>query len=528
MQSIFSTALSRAVAKHIGLSTTRRETLSWLALLIMQHGTISLWRLAAYVVSAAQTASVQRRFYRFFQFVRLDGTHSARVVVELLGLSGKPWVLAIDRTNWDFGKTAINILMISVAWNGMGIPLLWMLLPMAGNSNTSERTELLNRLRTAFPEHEDCGPDGRSRVHWRCVDGLSAAQKDPIYPASARKPVCPARGLCSFTDLRHRTASQGRRKNDRQRQLPTRPCERDFVRVGAAGDNAARVRRAVGAGLFRQGASCARALSRTLDDRNDVRQSQTKGFALETIHLTNPDKLCTLLALLAFAVALSVKTGVARTRLHAIPTKKHGRRAWSLFALGVNTPPPKGGGFRLRLKAGSVRPAADSGNGKIVVRLRRRLVLDVFRPDLIGDVAAARNPISPRPQVLAPVALAQYPELAQQFVRTPPLQMLYHTRHRQARRDRYKQMNVVAIDRAGVNHHLMCPRRLPQKFPALLSHVATQHLVSVLRHPHQVVFSVPDRMAAALVRLHLRSLHRKCRNPSRLKAWGFLIPYRGL
>jgi hypothetical protein len=49
MQSIFSSALSRAVAKHIDLSVTRRETLSWLTLLIMQHGTICLWRLAAYV-----------------------------------------------------------------------------------------------------------------------------------------------------------------------------------------------------------------------------------------------------------------------------------------------------------------------------------------------------------------------------------------------------------------------------------------------------------------------------------------------
>jgi len=29
----------------------------------------------------------------------------------LLGLGGKPWVLAIDRTNWDFGKTTINILL---------------------------------------------------------------------------------------------------------------------------------------------------------------------------------------------------------------------------------------------------------------------------------------------------------------------------------------------------------------------------------------------------------------------------------
>lgn len=40
---------------------------------------------------------------------------------------------------------------LPVTWNGMGIPLLWMVLPTAGNSNTSERTELLDRLRAVFP-----------------------------------------------------------------------------------------------------------------------------------------------------------------------------------------------------------------------------------------------------------------------------------------------------------------------------------------------------------------------------------------
>ena len=64
---------------------------------------------------------------------------------------------------------------------------------------------------------------------------------------------------------------------------------------------------------------------------------KTKGFALEATHLTDPDKLCTLLALLAFAVALTVKTGVAMARLHPIPIKNHGRRARSLFALGLQT-----------------------------------------------------------------------------------------------------------------------------------------------------------------------------------------------
>jgi hypothetical protein len=62
---------------------------------------------------------------------------------------------------------------------------------------------------------------------------------------------------------------------------------------------------------------------------------KTKGFNLEDTHITAPDKLSTLLAVLALTVTLCVKTGVAAARLRPIPIKKHGRRAWSLFALGI-------------------------------------------------------------------------------------------------------------------------------------------------------------------------------------------------
>jgi hypothetical protein len=63
---------------------------------------------------------------------------------------------------------------------------------------------------------------------------------------------------------------------------------------------------------------------------------KTKGFNLEDTHLTNADKLSTLLAVLGLAIALSVKTGVAAARWRPIPIKTHGRRAWSLFALGLS------------------------------------------------------------------------------------------------------------------------------------------------------------------------------------------------
>jgi hypothetical protein len=69
----------------------------------------------------------------------------------------------------------------------------------------------------------------------------------------------------------------------------------------------------------------------------------------------------------------------------------------------VNTPPAKAGGFRLRLKAGLVRPLADSDGGcassylEIIVRFGRCLVLDIFGPYLIGNVSAAGDPISSAP-----------------------------------------------------------------------------------------------------------------------------------
>jgi hypothetical protein len=107
MQNTFSNALSEAISKHIALSTTRRETLTWLALLIMRQGTICLWRLAAHVVTSATTDSVRRRFYRFFQHVPLDGAMTARVVVDLLGIRGKPWVLAMDRPSSTASRTVV-------------------------------------------------------------------------------------------------------------------------------------------------------------------------------------------------------------------------------------------------------------------------------------------------------------------------------------------------------------------------------------------------------------------------------------
>ena len=337
MQKQFSNALSSAVSKHITLSPTRRETLAWLALLIMQQGTICLWRLAAYVATAAQTESVRRRFYRFFQYVKLDGVMAARVVVDLLGLAGKPWVLTMDRTNWDFGKTTINILMISVIWNGMGVPLIWVLLPSAGNSNTKTRVCLLDRLRKTFPGLKSASLMGdREFIGDRWLAYLER-RRIPFILRLRENQYVVRDGFETWT-----IADIAKRLERGQKQIVKGWCR--------LGQNVADQSPAVRLVIMRLPTGELLALACSGNPRRafqDYRcrwtietmfvNLKTKGFNMEDTHITDRDKLSTLCAVLALAVALSVKTGVAMARLKPIPLKKHGRKAWSLFALGLHT-----------------------------------------------------------------------------------------------------------------------------------------------------------------------------------------------
>ncbi|KAA6313980.1 hypothetical protein EZS27_035336 [termite gut metagenome] len=56
-----------------------------------------------------------------------------------------PFRLALDRTNWKFGKSNINILTLAIVYQGVAFPILYTMMPKFGNSNTKERIALLNR-----------------------------------------------------------------------------------------------------------------------------------------------------------------------------------------------------------------------------------------------------------------------------------------------------------------------------------------------------------------------------------------------
>jgi hypothetical protein len=89
-----------------------------------------------------------RRLNRFFQKFRFDKLVLGKLLMNFLP-DGK-LVLSIDRTNWKFGKTHINILMLSALDNGVGKPIIWTLLDKEktkqGNSTYKERIELMEQI----------------------------------------------------------------------------------------------------------------------------------------------------------------------------------------------------------------------------------------------------------------------------------------------------------------------------------------------------------------------------------------------
>ena len=60
----------------------------------------------------------------------------------------------MDRTNWQFGKNHINILVVSVILNGVGLPIAWRVFPKStkrGNSRRGHRIALMQDVLSILP-----------------------------------------------------------------------------------------------------------------------------------------------------------------------------------------------------------------------------------------------------------------------------------------------------------------------------------------------------------------------------------------
>jgi len=118
-----------------------------------------------------------RRIQRFIAEYMLDTKLIARFVFSLLPHKG-PYRLTMDRTNWKFGTSDINILVIAVVYQGVAFPVLYKMMPKFGNSSTRERIELMEEFIKLFGvESIDClladrefvGKEWLAYLNWRHI-----------------------------------------------------------------------------------------------------------------------------------------------------------------------------------------------------------------------------------------------------------------------------------------------------------------------------------------------------------------------
>ena len=136
--------LSNILNQSLKWHKTRANFLAQMIYAIIAVKSVNLYQVALSFSSTVQPSSCYRRIQRFFSSFTFDQCLIIKIIQALFPLPRKI-VLIMDRTNWKFGKANINLLVISIACKGIGIPMFWVNLARAGNSKTPERTQALNK-----------------------------------------------------------------------------------------------------------------------------------------------------------------------------------------------------------------------------------------------------------------------------------------------------------------------------------------------------------------------------------------------
>ena len=297
-----------------------------LLLALVQEKTVNLVSLSLAFQGLTQPESSYRRIKRFFTEVRLDKVTLARLILSLL--PSPPYTVCVDRTNWQFGKLDINILVIAIAHRGVAFPITWAFLGKKGNSASDERIDLLQRffelvvpkdIEFFLADREFIGATWFNYLDKRHVPFAIRIRKDSlcdnwcsVYALFAHLPIG------ELNVLNNRYSIYG--------------CTLAVVGMKLAHNDYAII------ATNRSAAKAFTAYKRRWNIEMLFSALKTTGFDIESTHLTSLAKLDTLFTLLAIAFAWAHHVGewLHDSCTKQIKGKSHLRREKSFFRHGLD------------------------------------------------------------------------------------------------------------------------------------------------------------------------------------------------
>ncbi|MFT5906690.1 MAG: hypothetical protein ACI9E1_002302 [Cryomorphaceae bacterium] len=106
------------------------------------------------MTNETKIVSEYRKAQRFFEKFNMPLLDIGDFVLSQFSRPKDGCTLAMDRTNWKFGKTHINILTVGVVIKGIALPIAWKVLPQTtkrGNSNTAQRIAIIENVLKLLP-----------------------------------------------------------------------------------------------------------------------------------------------------------------------------------------------------------------------------------------------------------------------------------------------------------------------------------------------------------------------------------------
>jgi len=139
--------LSQSLAGKMNLARIKFFGMFICALCKVQN--VCFEKLAIAFEARVHSNSSLRRIQRFMAEYALNTDLIACLIFKMLPHQ-PPYRLVMDRTNWKFGETNINVLALAIVYDGVAFPILISMLDKRGTSHTQERIAIMERYIQLF------------------------------------------------------------------------------------------------------------------------------------------------------------------------------------------------------------------------------------------------------------------------------------------------------------------------------------------------------------------------------------------
>lgn len=316
--------VQQALQDHFKIDKRRLDFIARFITALLQVCTVNSTILST-ALSSNQIQSNARRIKRFLQF-DLPQAYITQFVLAFV--NDEKFVLTMDRTNWKFGKININFLVVGIAFKGIALPIAWVNLDKAGNSNTAQRKSILKKIMDLLSVEQILGfTADREFIGEAWFQSLLEHGVNPVIrikrntPVQHRNKICPA--WVYFNTLKQgdvQELSKARVMGIRVFVIATLTSEGELLAVVTTKRPSKALR------IYRE----------RWDIETLFGAFKTRGFNLESTHVTNVERSERLFALLVITFVWAVRVGEFVTSSKPSKIKNHGYAAWSLFRRGLD------------------------------------------------------------------------------------------------------------------------------------------------------------------------------------------------